>query len=135
MNIYNDDAIFLSEESTNTFVHSLTLNTENLSLRDRFVSDIEQNISFSEDGNSIVVDVPGIDFIDSENYMSVKPAVRTKEINIIVSTERVANTYDHNIGMQCYNRSESNSNSKYMLSKKTQSEQWYTGTKALNNVA
>ena len=135
MNIYNDDAIFLSGEAANAFVSSLLLDRESLSLRDKFISDIEQNISFSDDGSSIVVDVPDIDLVDSESYVPVKTAVCTREINIQVSTTMVVSTYYYDLNMQCYNKIDSDNHSKYVMSKKTQSEQWYTGTKVLNNVA
>lgn len=82
MNIYNDDVVFLSEESAEALVSSLLFDREMLSLRDNFVSDIEQNMSILDNGNSIIVEVPDIELTDCKNYSQVKASVNTKEIKI-----------------------------------------------------
>jgi len=134
MNIYNDDAIFLSAETAKAFVSSLRNDKESIFLRDEFISDIEQNIMFSDDG-SITLDVPEIDLVGSENYMPIKVAVNTKEINISVNVSMTVRAYYSNLAMQNYNRVNSTVYSKYNVAKKIQNTQCTTTTEILYNVA
>lgn len=59
MNVYTDNAILLSQDSAEKLLATLVNDENHLLLRNKFVADIQQNITFL-DGGSLVVEVEEI---------------------------------------------------------------------------
>lgn len=120
MNIYNEDAIFLTEESSRELVSSLLFDRQSIVLRDEFLSDIKDNITFLDNGD-IVLDIPNIILDDNDSSASVntveKKQIETKEVTIKSSDVVVGAVYYSNADIQIFNRT-SNGSSKYYIKKK-----------------
>ena len=71
MNIYMEDTILLSRKSTEQLLTTLLTDNESLLLRDEFISDVQKNAVFFDDG-SITVDIPKIELVEHENYETTK---------------------------------------------------------------
>lgn len=121
MNIYNEDAIFLTKESSKEFVSSLLFDKQSVLLRDEFLSDIRDNIAFLDNGD-IVFDVPDIILDDNDSSTSVntteKKQIQTKEVTIKSSDIEVGAVYYSNKDIQIINRT-SNCSSIYYVEKQS----------------
>lgn len=134
MNVYTDDTISLSQNSAEKLLTTLLTDNNSLLLRDEFVSDVQQNITFLDDG-SIVVDVPEIELVECENYEPVKTIVGTKTISICVKNAVALNTYYQGISMHNYNQNATNKKTKYAIKKITPHCTWQANTKQLGKVS
>lgn len=134
MNVYTDDTIFLSQSSTEKLLTTLLTDDDSLLLRDEFISDIQQNITFLDDG-SIVVDVPEIEWVECENYEPTKPVVGTKAISICVKDAVSLNACYRGILMHNYKQNERNKRTKYAVKMIVPHCTWETNTKQLGKVS
>ena len=134
MNVYRDDIVLLSQNSTEKLLATLLTDDNSIVLRNEFISDIQQNISYLDDG-SIVVDVPEIDLIDCENYEHVNATFGTQTISIRIQDAKKLNTWDKDVFMHNYNQNEENKKSKYVVKKTETNCTWKTNTKQLSKVS
>ena len=133
MNIY-DDMISLPEECANAFISSLLTDKKNFSNRNAFIADVEPNVSFSEDGKSIVVDVADINIDDKQLLGAVDTLVNTRKTYICVNASITVNTAYLCNDMRSYAGTESNSG-KCVVREKAKKNEWNKMTQALNDVA
>lgn len=131
MNIYNDDAILLSEQSTKAFLSSLITRKDSALLRDEFISNIRDSITISDDGESIIVDIPDIELLDREGYTSIDRSknvmVETNKIRISVNVSKTRYICYSNENMQQYGAETVNSATRYSLHN-VYGDNWYTST-------
>lgn len=60
MNTYKDGTIVLTSDAEKRFLTTLLTDKESSMLRDRFVAEVQQTITFLDDGK-IVVDIPELE--------------------------------------------------------------------------
>ena len=133
MNIYNEDAIFLTKESSKELLSSLLFDEHSIMLRDEFLADIKDDISFLDNGD-IILEVPDIIWDDNASSASVntveKRQIETKEITIVSNDMVVGTVYYSNVDVQIYDRT-SNGSSKYYVQKRSHDFSNKVSTKTL----
>lgn len=132
MNIYNDDVILLSEQSTKTFLSSLITKNDSISLRDKFIANIKDNILISDNGESIIVDIPDIEFIDKDGYANIDSAksmvVETEKVQININISRSKHVYYCTENMQQYGTETIKNPTKYNPSRSAYGDGWNIST-------
>lgn len=134
MNIYSDDTIFLSKEATRDFLSSLLNDKESVSLRDEFLSGMEKRITFSDDGSSIEVEIPDLDFVDIEYNELLKTYVRTQNIEIQFESSDVLGKFYECDSMQSYTRVSTDKSSRYVWNRE-EKIQWNKSEQLLRDAA
>lgn len=134
MNIYNNDAIFLSEESTRDFINTLMFDKDSLSRRDSFVSELVNNISFEDDGNEIIVDIPDIELTDEE-IVKAEKRITTKNIDITIAKVMATNVYQCSGYVQAYNITVGKNMAKYNMCSKDVNKDWNTNIQTIDVAA
>lgn len=133
MYIY-DDMISLPEECANAFISSLLTDKENISNRNAFIAGVEPNVSFSEDGKSIVVDAADINIDDNTLFGAVETLVNTRKTYMCVNASITVNTSYFRDLMRSYADTK-NSEEKSVVREKTKQNGWNRITHGLNDVA
>lgn len=133
MYIY-DDMLTLPEECANAFISSLLTDKENISNRNAFIADVKPNVSFSEDGKSIVVDAADINIDDNQLSGAVETLVNTRKTYMCVNASITVNTSYFRDLMRSYADTK-NSEEKSVVREKTKQNGWNRITHGLNDVA
>lgn len=134
MNVYDDDVISLSEDSARELLTTLLFDDSSLSLRNEFISDVQNNVSFLDNGN-LIVDVPDVELIECENYEPINTIVGTKEIRISIKSQMAIDTHYQGMAMHSYHQNERNNKTKYVVKHVAPLCHWQTNTKMLEKAS